>query len=316
MFDYLLLIAGLALLVVGGDILVRGAVGLAEKLRIPPLIIGLTIVAFGTSAPEMFVSVQAALDGSGGIAIGNVVGSNIANVLLVLSLPSLIRATECDEKGIGKNLIVMVGLMVVFMGMMSKGSMQRYDGLILLFILGLFLYDQYRSATDHRRTKQPTHDYHEDVENIPTSPLAIWAMLIGGLITLPMGAQLTVEGASQIARSWGISEEAIGLTVVALGTSLPELATSLLAVWRKNASVAIGNVVGSNIFNVAAIMGVTATIVPIPVADRVVYVDMWVMLAACLLLAALAHYSIAIGKRLGLAMFSAYVIYIGASFFF
>ena len=316
MLDYLILIGGLALLVVGGDILVRGAVGLAERLHVPPLIIGLTIVAFGTSAPEMFVSVQAALEGAGGIAIGNVVGSNIANVLLVLSLPSLIRRTDCKEEGNGKNLLVMLGLMVVFMGMMSKGSMQRYDGIILLIILSLFLYDQYRSATDHRRRRQPTHDYHEDVENIPTSQFSIWAMLIGGLITLPIGAELTVFGATSIALEWGVSEEVIGLTIVAIGTSLPELATSLIAVWRKSLSVAIGNVVGSNIFNIAAIMGVTAAIIPVPVADRVIYADMWMMLAASLLLVGLAHYNIAIGRRIGLAMFTTYAIYIAGSFLF
>jgi cation:H+ antiporter len=316
MISYFLLIAGLVLLIAGGDALVRGAVGLAEKFHIPPLIIGLTIVAFGTSAPELFVSTSAALKGAGGIAIGNIVGSNIANILLVLGLPSLITATYCSEKGIGRNLAVLLGITVVFMGMLSNGILTRFDGGILLVLLALFLYAQYRSAMRHRRSKIAEHDYHEDLEVIPHSNWLIAAALLIGLVALPAGAELTVTGASQIAHSLGVSDAAIGLTIVALGTSLPELATSLLAVWRKNDSVAIGNVVGSNIFNIAAIMGLTSVIVPIQVAERMATVDMWIMLGVTLFLVGLAHYRIWIGKRLGGAMAVAYCIYIMTAFIF
>lgn len=308
------LLLGLGLLIVGGDTLVRGAIGLAERLHIPPIIIGLTVVALGTSAPELVVSVQAALADAGGLAIGNVVGSNIANVLLVLGLPSLLKPTDCREKGIGKNLAIMLGLTVVFMGMLGNGRLGRTDGLILLALLGLFLWDQYMTARKARRRKKAQADYHDEIENIPSSNLVIGGLLLAGIICLPLGAHLTVLGATQIAETLGVSDEAIGLTVVAIGTSLPELATSLLAVIRKNASVALGNVVGSNILNICAIMGVTAALVPLPVANRVIIEDMWVMLAAAILITAFAHYRVTIGKRIGLAMLGAYTIFIASAF--
>lgn len=306
-----LLVIGLITLLTGGDALVRGAVSVAERFHVPHVIIGLTIVAIGTSAPEMFVSVNAALNNAGGLAIGNVVGSNIANVLLVLGLPSLIAATNCREEGIGRNLVVMAGFTVVFMGMISTGRLERYDGAILLVLCGLFLFDQFNHASEHRRRLRADGVSHRGVPR--RTGLAI-ALLLFGFIALPLGASMTVAGASAIARGFGISQEVIGLTVIAIGTSLPELATSLFAVWRGKGSVAIGNVVGSNIFNIAAIMGVTAVIVPIPIRDRVIRVDMWVMLACALLLVVLAHHNVSIGRRLGLAMTGAYIIYITATF--
>ncbi|MFZ1815736.1 MAG: calcium/sodium antiporter [Rhizobiaceae bacterium] len=314
MLNYLLLLAGLCALLVGGDLLVRGAVGIAERLKIPPLIIGLTIVAMGTSAPEMMVSIDAALNGSGGIAIGNVIGSNVANVLLVLAVPALIIPTVCAEEGIGRNMLVMVGLTIVFMGMLASGSIGRLDGLILLALLGLYLYEQLRSAQSHRNGQAVQAEYLDEIHSVPQSVKMIALLLVSGLVLLPIGAELTVNAATSIARNHGVSEEVIGLTVVALGTSLPELATSLLAVWRGNSSVALGNVIGSNIFNIGLIMGLTAVIAPVPVADRIIQVDMWVMFASALLVAALAHYCISIGKKLGGAMIAAYGVYAIASY--
>ena len=315
-FSILFLIVGLGLLIVGGDTLVRGAIGLAERLHIPAIIIGLTVVALGTSAPELVVSVKAALSGADGLAIGNVVGSNIANVLLVLGLPSLIKPTDCSERGIGKNLLIMIGLTVVFMGMLGNGRLGRADGLILLALLALFLYDQYAAARKARRLKKAQADYHDEIENIPSSNWVIGGLILAGIVCLPIGAHLTVQGAREIAEALGVSDEAIGLTVVAVGTSLPELATSLLAVMRKNTSVALGNVVGSNILNICAIMGVTAAIIPMQVANRVIYEDMWVMFGAAVLIALLAHYRIRIGRRVGLAMLFAYVIFIASAFLY
>ncbi|MCB1448953.1 MAG: calcium/sodium antiporter [Nitratireductor sp.] len=308
MLSYAMLLAGLVILLAGGDLLVRGAVGLAERFRVPPLIIGLTIVALGTSAPEMMISVKAALDNAGGIAIGNVVGSNIANVFLVLAMPALIKETVCNEDGIGKNIMVMIGMTLVFMGMLANGTLARYDGLILLVLLALFLYDQYKSAVAHRNAAVSA-DYRDEIPQTPKNPLVIAGLLIVGLVLLPLGADMTVNGATDIARTWGVSEEVIGLTIVAVGTSLPELATSLLAVWRNNSSVALGNVVGSNIFNIGAIMGVAAAIAPIPVAPRIISVDIWVMLAAAGLVAFLAHYKILIDKKIGGGMLAAYGAY-------
>jgi cation:H+ antiporter len=317
MINYFVLIAGLALLLVGGDILVRGAVGLAEKLAIPPLIIGLTIVSFGTSAPELFISVNAALEGAGGLAIGNVVGSNIANVLLVLGIPALIYPCICKEDGIGRNLLVLVGITIVFMGMLSKGSLDFYDGAILFTLLLLYLYSQFRNAAKIRKQLKSTAtsdnniaDYHDEIESVPTRVRVIAVLIVFGVIMLPLGADLTVSSASHIARSWNVSDEVIGLTVVAIGTSLPELATTLMAVFRNNSSVALGNVVGSNIFNIAAIMGITAMVAPLPVGGHIVQIDMWVMLATTITIALLAHYGKTIKLSGGLAMSAIYCAYI------
>ena len=312
--DYLLLVIGLVVLVVGGDLLVRGAVGIAERLAISPLIIGLTIVSFGTSAPELFISVDAALIGSGGMAIGNVVGSNIANVLLVLGLPAIIHVTCCEENGIGRNIVVMIGFTLVFMAMLASGEIGRLFGGILLVLLALFLWDQYRSATNGDAKEAP--DYHDEIGDFSDSPQKSAIFAVGGILLLPIGAWLTVNNASSIAETWGVSDEVIGLTVVAIGTSLPELAASIMAVIRKNTSVAIGNVVGSNIFNIAAIMGITAVISPLTVGPNIISSDMWVMLGAAAILAAIAMIFKSIGRIAGLAMTLAYSVYVLAALLF
>ena len=312
MLDYLLLVVGLTLLVIGGDVLVKGAVGLAEKLKVPALIIGLTIVAFGTSAPELFISIQAALAGASGIAIGNVVGSNIANVLLVMGLPALIAASRCDDAGIGRNIVVMIGFTIVFMAILFDGAVSRAEGAVLLVLLALFLYDQMRSAK--QANNDAPVDIHDEVGETPSSMPVILALLAIGLLALPFGADLTVDSASSIARRWNVSDDVIGLTIVAIGTSLPELATTVMATLRSSNSIAIGNVVGSNIFNIGSIMGIAPIIAPMAASGRIIYVDMWVMLACALLLAVLAHWKVKIGKRVGTAMIGAYTLYIVSAF--
>jgi len=310
MLSYFLLIAGLGILVIGGDLLVRGAVSIAERFSISPLIIGLTIVSLGTSAPELFISVQAALDGAGGLAIGNVIGSNIANILLVLGMPALIVAQGVKEDGIGKNIFVMLGITVIFMGMLATGQMGFVYGVILLVLLGLFLFSQYNDAIK----SNGDFDYSDEVGEGPSSTLVAMVFLVGGIALLPIGAYFTVDSATTIAKEWGISDEIIGLTVVAIGTSLPELAASMMAVIRGSSNLAIGNVVGSNIFNIAAIMGVTLVIAPIPVGDSIISVDMWVMLVTSLFLAGMAMFTTAINRLMGLAMLVAYTSYIASTF--
>lgn len=309
MLIYFLLVVGLIILVIGGDILVRGAVSVAEKFSISPLIIGLTIVSLGTSAPELFISVQAALAGSGGLAIGNVVGSNIANILLVLGLPALIAAQGVKEDGIIRNIIVMLVITVVFMGMLATGSMGFLYGLILIALLSLFLWDQYQSAIKSKEVP----DYHDEVGAGPSSPMLALVFLVIGLILLPIGAKITVDNAHTIALNWGLSDEVIGLTVVAIGTSLPELAASMMAVIRGNSDLAIGNVVGSNIFNIAAIMGVTLIIAPIEVGSHIINIDMWVMFAVSVLLGVIAYYKDAITRWMGLVMLGLYTSYIAVA---
>jgi len=309
MLSILTLIAGLIVLVFAGDYLVRGAVGLAEKLSIDPLIIGLTIVAFGTSAPELFVSLQAAFDGVSGIALGNVVGSNIANVLMVLGAPAMLMTINCRENGLAVSLAVMIIMTLTLMVMMWFGPLSRIDGAILLVMIGAYLGWQIKAARECEMVSVP--DYHDEVADLPQQSWKTTAFIVGGLIGLPIGAWLTVDGASHIARMLGASETAIGLTIVAIGTSLPELVTSMMAAWRKSGAVAIGNVVGSNIFNIGLILGGTSVILPLDVDPRIVSIDMWMMLAASLLVVALAHWNVPIKKLGGIAMlvvFSAYII--------
>lgn len=302
------LIAGLVVLVFAGDYLVRGAVALAERFSIDPLIIGLTIVAFGTSAPELFVSLQAAVNNVSGIAIGNIVGSNIANVLLVLGAPALMISIGCRENGIGMALAVMTGMTMTLMVMMWFGPLSRIDGAILLLMMAIYLFWQIHAARHCENVYRP--DYHDDVPDLPQEGWKTAVFILGGVIGLPIGAWLTVEGASHIARIFGASETAIGLTIVAIGTSLPELVTSVMAAWRKSGAVAIGNVVGSNIFNIGLILGGTSLILPLDVDPRIVSVDMWVMLGASLLVVALAYWNKPIKKRGGMAMLLAFTVYI------
>ncbi|WP_026479908.1 calcium/sodium antiporter [Ahrensia sp. 13_GOM-1096m] len=306
-----MLVGGLILLVFAGDYLVKGAVGLAEKFNIPPLIIGLTIVAFGTSAPELVISLDSALSGVPDIAVGNIVGSNIANVLLVMGLPALITAIHANQNGLSRNVGILLFFTLAFMWMISDGVLSRLEGGILFAGLVLYIIAQIvRARTQTEDDATIPSDYHDDVGDAPTQNSKIIVFLLGGLILLPIAAHFTVEGASGIASHFGVSDAAIGLTIVAIGTSLPELATSFMAAWRKNGDVALGNIIGSNIFNIAAIMGITGLLIDVPVADTMIAYDMWVMLAAAVLLAVICFARITTGKLLGSAMLLAYLAYI------
>jgi len=311
MLVYLLLVVGLALLVVGGDWLVRGAVGLAAKLAIPPVIVGLTIVALGTSAPELVISVDAALIGSGGLAVGNVVGSNIANVLLVLGVPALLAPIVSPRDDVKSTLFFLFGLTLVFMVMMWRGPIDWVDGLMLLVCLAAFLVLQYYKVQKSKLAEKLT--YEDDVGSLPERGLVIAALLISGLIALPAGAHLTVDSAVEIAKRWLIPEEVIGLTVVAIGTSLPELATGVMAARNRSGAVAIGNIIGSNLFNIAAIMGITATVATVEAGSHIVSLDMWVMLAATLFLISIPVTGMTIGRKWGALLTTLYVCYLAVT---
>lgn len=308
LIDLLLLLTGMVLLVLAGNALIKGAVGLAENLGISPLVIGLTVVAFGTSAPELFVSVQAALGGAPGIAVGNVVGSNIANVLLVLGLPALIAPIDPNQPGLRRNLTAMLAITAVALWLLSNGHIGRLEGLLMFAALCAFIAWQVHTA----RAGAPAAagDIHDEVGEVPHGSGAIAGYLAAGLVGLPLAAHLTVSGAVGIAERFGVSDAVIGLTVVAIGTSLPELATTLVAAIKRSGAVAIGNVVGSNIFNIAGILGLTTLIAPVQVDPRIVSIDMWVMLATTVLVAALGYARIAAGKALGIAMLAAFVAYL------
>ena len=313
MLVYLLFIIGLIALLLGGDWLVKGAVGLAKMFGISPLIIGLTIVALGTSAPELLISLRAALTGSSGLAVGNVVGSNIANVLLVLGFPALIATMCCADDDIKSTLFFLVGLTGAFMVQMAFGPINRLDGLLLVLCLIAFLTQQFLAARRQNRTREAEeeHDFREEVGPVPTSIWVIVGFLMAGLVALPIGASLTVDSAVEIATRWEVPEEVIGLTIVAIGTSLPELATGVMAARQNNASVAIGNVIGSNLFNIAAIMGITATVAgTINVPAHIIDFDMWVMLAATMFLIAIPAFNLSINRLVGSLLLIAYAVYL------
>ncbi|WP_428697944.1 calcium/sodium antiporter [Stappia sp.] len=324
LIEYVSLIGGLVVLIVAGDVLVRGSVGIAEKLGIPTLVIGLTIVAFGTSAPELVISLGAALDGLPGIAVGNVVGSNIANVLAVLGLPALFAATACCENGATRNAIFMVAVTGIFIGMAFHSPISRLDGGILLLLLAVFLWDSVRATRKHRAQNAGAAAVEtgccdddtpfEEVEGVPESPALAILFVVLGMIGLPLGAHFTIEGASALARNWGVSDAVIGLTVVALGTSLPELMTSLMAAVRGHAAVALGNVIGSNVFNLVAIMGITAVVIPVEVPAEVLRFDLWAMLACALLVLAFSAMRVTIRWPSGIILCALYGIYIFMAF--
>jgi len=264
---YLLFALGLVALFFGGEYLVRGATAVAKHFRLSPMVIGLTIVGFGTSAPELLVSIQAAMAGQPAIAIGNVLGSNIANILLILGVSAVIAPLIIPVRKLWRDLGFMLAATAAIWIMLLDGTVTRVEGLFLIAGLIVFL------ATAFMTGKVEVDE--ADLGDIPQ--WKAWAMTFGGLVILVIGARLLVDSSTQLARAFGISEAVIGLTIVAIGTSLPELATSVIAAFRKQTEIAVGNVVGSNIFNIFSILGITALIAPIPADPRFAAVDMpWV----------------------------------------
>ena len=300
---------GLVILLFAGDLLVRGAVNVSLRLGVPALIVSLTVVAFGTSAPELLISVQAVTSGAPGLALGNVVGSNTANILLVLGLPAVVSRLHTAEFDTRKSYMIMLAVSMIFIAVCFMGPIGVIHGLFLLVLLALVLVYQARAALSHRRA----NGSGEDVEGADPE-MAAWkiAVYLGlGLIGLPLGAHLLVEAAVDIATRFGVSDSVIGLTLVALGTSLPELATTVMAAIRRQADVALGNVIGSNLFNVLAIVGIASMFGPIPVAPAFLHFDLWVMLAASVLLAPFVFTSkLDLTRRWGFVLTTLYVIYI------
>ena len=279
---YFEVIAGFALLLGAAEYMVRGSVALAKKANISPLIIGMTIIAIGTSAPELVVGLDAAMSGSPGMALANVVGSNIANVLLILGAAGLVATIASKEGSLLRDGIVLIGGSVLFAFFCMSGEISSINGIILVSVLGLFLIASYfRVSKEQGSSDAELHmEEVDEVGNLPNKMWIILLALLGGLAGVVFGADLLVEGSVEIARSFDVSEEVIGLTIVALGTSLPELAASVVAALRGHADVAIGNVVGSNLFNILGIAGVVAIVSPLPVVDQILSFDLWVMLAA------------------------------------
>ena len=290
LMTFVYLIAGLVLLVAGAEVLVRGAAKLAAQFGISPPVTGPTVVAFGTSAPETAVSVQAALNGSGDIAIGNVVGSNIANVLLILGMTALVAPLVVSRQLIRLDVPIMIGASLVTFGLAWDGELSRIDG-VLLFA-GVVAYTLFLIISSRREKAAEADDefakefgLHEPAK--PHAGLINAGLVIAGLVLLVVGSNFLVEGAVALARALGLSELVIGLTVIAIGTSLPELATSIMAAIRGERDIAVGNIVGSNIFNLLCVLGLASLVSPqaIGVSSNALAFDFPVMIAvavACL----------------------------------
>ena len=260
MLSFIMLVVGFVLLVWGADKFVAGASALARRLGVSPLLVGLTIVAFGTSAPELAVSLTAALQGANEIAVGNVVGSNIFNLLVVAGLSAVVCPLVMDRTLLRRDWPLSVGAAILLLIFIAPDlTISRIEGIILLVVFALVLGIQIRAALKNRSAA----DEEEDEVKMP--PVMIGVNIVLGLACIIIGGQLAVNGATGIARMFGLSETLIGLTIVAIGTSLPELVTSLVAARKGQNEIAMGNVIGSNIFNVLLILGVSATITPIPV---------------------------------------------------
>jgi cation:H+ antiporter len=278
-------IAGVILLPVGSNLLVSGAVALSERLGVSPLVVALTVVAFGTSLPELVVCVQAALAGSPGIAVGNVVGSNIANILLILGAAAILKPIVCDPKAVLRDSLIMLAVTLLFVILALAGIIPRWQGGMMLGLLVAYVLMAYWRESSG---KDPAEGHLAEVEEFEGLKNRPWSVIVGaivlGLVGVVAGANLLVSGAVDIARVLGVSEEVIGLTMVALGTSLPELAVAVAAAYKGHSDVALGNVIGSNIFNILAILGTTALVVPVEIPAQILRFDLWAMTAITVLL--------------------------------
>ena len=313
LMTFVYLIAGLVLLVAGAEVLVRGAAKLAAQFGIPPLIIGLTVVAFGTSAPETAVSVQSAFNGSGDLAIGNVIGSNIANVLLILGMTALIAPLIVSRQLIRLDVPIMIGASLLTFGLAWDGSLSRLDGALLfagvLTYTGFLIYSARKDKGND--DDEFAKEFGLDEAPKPYAWVINLGLIIAGLVLLVAGSNFLVEGAVTLARALGISELVIGLTVVAIGTSLPELATSILAAIKGERDIAVGNIVGSNIFNLLCVLGLASLVSPaaISVSPNALAFDFPVMIAVAVACLPIFFTGYRINRWEGLLFLAYYVAY-------
>jgi cation:H+ antiporter len=296
--EYILLIVGFVLLIKGADFFVDGSAALAGYLKVPSVIIGLTIVAIGTSLPEAAVSISAGLAGSNEIAVSNIVGSNIFNTLVVVGASALIRPFAADSQIVKRDLPVNFLVTVILYVMVIGGMLSRIEGLILLAGIIIYITVMVRSALKNR--------VEEEIEPISLSKAALFIAL--GLAAVVFGGDVVVDSATAIAKSLGLSETLIGLTIVAIGTSLPELVTSVVASRKGESGLALGNAIGSNIFNILFILGMSSTLMPIPVVSENI-TDALVLIGICVLIYAFARFGEKIGRIKGLIMIAIYIAY-------
>ena len=306
LLDIVLIVVGITLVLFGADKLTEGASALARRMKVPEIIIGLTIVAAGTSAPELFVSLVSALNGTPDMAVGNVVGSNTMNAMLIVGCAAMVAPMTISRSTVRKDIPFSVAASVLLMLLALNGFLGRVDGIVLLLGFAVFMAYTLSSAT---KPTNPTATTEPTAPTTPTSPTKSLAYIVFGLAALVLGSNLFVDSASNVAASLGISEGVIGLTVVAGGTSLPELATSVVAARKGQSAIAIGNVIGSNVFNILLILGLTATISPLQI-EGITTIDMAVMLLSVSLVWLFSFTKFTVERWEGAVLVVGYLVYL------
>lgn len=311
------LFVGIALLTFGGELLIRGSLSAAKRLGVSPLLSGLVIVGFGTSAPELVVSINAAIEGRPDIAIGNVVGSNIGNILLILGLCAVITPLAVKPLALRRDAITVVAASILFLVLVLVGGNSLGRGDAAIFLLGLAAYLVWVYWSERFHAAPSGELYQAEAEEISSAPMSVlWTVIaVGvGLSLLIGGSQVLLIGAIGIAEHFDVPEAVIGLTLVAVGTSLPELSISVIAAIRRHADVAVGNILGSNIFNLLGILGVSALLQPLPVHSRILQFDQWVMLGTSLLLLLFLYTGSRLSRFEGGILLGGYGMYIWLSY--
>ena len=306
--DVIFFIVGTSILLTSGDFLVRAAISISNKLKISPMVVGLTVIAFGTSAPELLVGIQATWNGYGGLAIGNIIGSNIANVFLILGVPALILAIDNSDKELVKNYYFMLAAVSLFVLFLLFGEIGFWQGVLLIVFLILFLVQ----AIFYKTGSKESLGYEAiDTEKESLDKWRLILFLVVGFVGLPLGAKILITSATNFAENYGVSEEVIGLTVVAVGTSLPELATAIAAAYRREANLLLGNVIGSNIFNILGIAGIASLIHPLQLTDKIELSSVGTLIVSSIVLAPIIIWYKSITRIIGiifLLMYAGYML--------
>ena len=316
--DILILIAGFILLIKGADYLINGASGLAKKFGVSPLIIGLTIVAFGTSAPELIVNIIASIQGASELTVGNIIGSNVSNIGMIIGIAALIYPLAIKESTVKKEIPMMLLAAIIMIALVADrvskidevDLLSRNDGIALVLVFGIFLYYLFSQIRKQTRKKSVNAEFREEYPTEKSSITKLALITLGGLVAILVGGQLTVGSAVDIATALGVSQVLIGITVIAIGTSLPELTTAVVAALKKHPDIAVGGIVGSNIFNTLLVLGISAIIRPIPFQTQW-YTDLGIMLlfSLAMLVFSITHKKL-IKRWEGGVLLAAYIAYI------